>query len=281
MRRIERDFNVKIYKNNKYYIELFLKLFSKVYDKEIEKIKSKIKRQLREEYPNFNIDDDLIDLIKSSQVNLKKFYDDFVENFIRAVFNKSATATSEFIKIFELEPKTNIFDIKSLNALIKNARDEFDKTIKVFDVFIETFRQVKAVENQKEIDEILIKNLLDSRNVKKATKNIFEYLRDNYIDDNNKVKVNNRFYDAKYYAEMVARSRLREASSLGIIEEIKKYDVSLVIFSVHNTTCPVCSKFEGKIFTLSRENKNRYEILEKVPPLHPNCLHTIIPYVET
>jgi hypothetical protein len=281
MRRIEREFNTKIYKNNKYYIELFLKLFSRVYNKEIEKIKSKIKRELREEYANFNIDDDLIDLIKTSQINLKKFYDKFVENFIRAVFNKSKEETAEFLKIFELEPKTNVFDIKSLNTLIKNARDELDRTIKVFDVFIETFKQVKAVQNQNEIDKILIKNLLDGRNVKKAERNVFEYLRDNYIDDNNKVKVGNRFYDAKYYAEIVARSRLREASSLGILEEMKKYDIDLVIFSVHNTTCPICSKYEGKIFTLSRSKNLKYDMLDKRPPLHPNCLHTIIPFIET
>lgn len=272
--RIEREFNTRIYKINKYYIELFIKLFKEKHNEIFSKIRKKLEKELKEEFPNLNISDNIIQLIRNGQIELNDFYNKFVEVFIRAIFKDSSSETREFLKLFELEPKTNIFDVKSLSALIKKTRGDFQKTLKIFDVVIEAFKKIQAVESEDEIQKILIKNLLYGRNVKKAQQNIKEYLL-SFADENNKIMINERFCDIEDYAAMVARSRLREASSLGILEEAKKYDIYLFRFSIHNTRCKICKPFEGKIFSTKKNNK--YPLLYKRPPLHPNCLHSIIP----
>lgn len=274
MIREEREFNVKIYKINKYYIELFIKLFEKKHNKIFNEIKNKLKRKLKQNYPNLNIDNEIINIIKNKKEELKNFYDKFVELFIRAIYQKSTLLTEDFLYLFQLEPKTNIFDIKSLNLLIKQTRGELEKTLTLFDTVLDAFYKIKAVNNEKEINDILIKNLLYGRNIKKAEKDLVNYLI-SFTNENNKIIINNRQYNLKYYANMVARSRLREASTLGILEEAKKFNINLFRFSIHNTRCPICKPYEGKIFSLEK-NKN-YELLKKRPPLHPNCLHSLIP----
>ena len=54
----------------------------------------------------------------------------------------------------------------------------------------------------------------------------------------------------------------------------------------HKTACPVCQKYEGKIYSISGENK-RYPYLKSIPGfnkgynnIHPRCRHRIGVYVE-
>lgn len=273
--RQERIFNTKIYKLNKYYIELFIKLIKQKHQIIIKKIIKKLERQLNIQIENLNVDDNLIQFLISQNIELKEFYDKFVEIFINAVFQDSSFQAKEFIRIFKLEPKTNAIDIKSLDAIIKNAKNEFGNIIKAFDAKIEAFKKVKAVSNQKDIDKILSKNILKQTNVKKAERDIKELLISIYEDS--RIKIKNRSYGIDYYAEIVARSRLREAASLGIIEEAKKYNITRFRFSIHNTNCQICKPYEGNIYSLVKND--RYSLLEIRPPLHPNCLHSLIPYV--
>ena len=76
------------------------------------------------------------------------------------------------------------------------------------------------------------------------------------------------------YAELVARTKLREAQSISTINTGLAYGTDLVQVSSHNTTTPICLPFEGKVFSVTGKDKE-FPVLIDMPPFHPNCLHVI------
>ena len=84
------------------------------------------------------------------------------------------------------------------------------------------------------------------------------------------------------YAAMVARTTTREATNKGAIQTVEDAGFDLVRMSEHFTACPICSKFEGRVYSISGKS-------EVYPPLdeafssghaiiHPNCRHVLTPY---
>jgi len=89
-----------------------------------------------------------------------------------------------------------------------------------------------------------------------------------------------RRYEAGYYAELVARTRTREAASAGIANQAQALGMDLVQISDHNTPTPICQRYEGKIFSLSGSNPD-FPRLDRFPPFHPNCKHVMNAVSET
>lgn len=87
------------------------------------------------------------------------------------------------------------------------------------------------------------------------------------------------------YASMVARSTSAEAQNRGSINSGTELSYDLVRMSSHNSPCPVCAKFENRIYSVSGKDKN-------YPPLygtafkggyasiHANCRHRLSSWVE-
>ncbi len=82
------------------------------------------------------------------------------------------------------------------------------------------------------------------------------------------------------YAEMVARTTTREASSIATINTCQEFGIDLVQISTHYPTCEKCAPLQGKVFSISGKDK-RYPRLadEYRTPIHPNCRHVLMPYV--
>lgn len=93
--------------------------------------------------------------------------------------------------------------------------------------------------------------------------------------------INGRHYNVKSYAELVARTRMREAQTEATKELCKEFDNDLVQFSKHDNPCEECAKYEGEIYSISG-NSDEYEPLsdEATPPVHPNCEHNLNPTSE-
>lgn len=87
-------------------------------------------------------------------------------------------------------------------------------------------------------------------------------------------------YKPKYYAEMVARSKFHEAQSLAARAQAANYGTDLIQVSSHNTTTIICQDYEGKIFSISGNDK-RFPRLMANTPYHPNCLHLEFPTFES
>lgn len=82
-------------------------------------------------------------------------------------------------------------------------------------------------------------------------------------------------YDAKKYAELVTRTRIRESETNATIHTALTLGSDLVQVSSHNTTCDICAPYEGKIFSIGGVSKD-FPKLEENPPFHPNCRHLLI-----
>ncbi|WP_342455777.1 phage minor capsid protein [Caloramator sp. Dgby_cultured_2] len=82
------------------------------------------------------------------------------------------------------------------------------------------------------------------------------------------------------YAEMVARTTTAEIASVATLNTCEEAGIDLVKMSTHYPTCEKCAPLQGKVFSISGKDK-RYPKLEDRyrPPIHPNCRHSIHPYV--
>jgi hypothetical protein len=87
------------------------------------------------------------------------------------------------------------------------------------------------------------------------------------------ITVNGRDYNLKSYAELVARTRMRESQTDATIEACREYDNDLVQFSKHDNPCEICAQYEGNVYSLSGDNPD-YEKLpdEAYCPVHPRCV---------
>jgi hypothetical protein len=92
------------------------------------------------------------------------------------------------------------------------------------------------------------------------------------ITDKNGKQIN---YDAKKYAELVMRTRMRESETNATIQTGLSLGSDLVQVSSHNTNCDICAEYEGKIYSIGGVSKD-FPKLEEEPPFHPNCKHLLI-----
>ena len=92
------------------------------------------------------------------------------------------------------------------------------------------------------------------------------------------ITINGRNYQIDKYAEMLARTKSRQAQSLGTMESCGAAGVDLVRISSHNTTTPVCIPHEGRVYSISGKS-DIYPILREIPGFHPNCLHVMTPFI--
>ena len=86
------------------------------------------------------------------------------------------------------------------------------------------------------------------------------------------------------YAETVARTTTREATNKASLQAVQDLGADLVQITTTFSTCPVCSVYEGRVYSISGQDK-RYPPLSKAFPdgystIHPNCTHAATPYFE-
>ena len=94
-----------------------------------------------------------------------------------------------------------------------------------------------------------------------------------------------RNYTLKDYSRMVARTRTREAATEGTKNAMLEAGLDFVQISNHATDSAICKPYEGMIYSISGSGELSNPLFdgaldgESTPPYHPNCLHTIGPYV--
>ena len=85
-------------------------------------------------------------------------------------------------------------------------------------------------------------------------------------------------WELSQYSEMLARTHLLRANNDAAMNRALDYEVDIVEFSSHATTCPICAPLEGQCFSISG-NSSVYDPLSgNEPPddTHPNCEHTLM-----
>ncbi|MPM72226.1 hypothetical protein SDC9_119199 [bioreactor metagenome] len=88
------------------------------------------------------------------------------------------------------------------------------------------------------------------------------------------------------YAELLSRSIVAETQNTCVMNVAKEHDKDLVKMTQHNTTCPICAVYEGRVYSLTGKDE-RFPKLSNIPGfnkgynnIHPRCRHRITPYIE-
>lgn len=109
-----------------------------------------------------------------------------------------------------------------------------------------------------------------------VAKRLVDVLRENTNDG--MITVGKVTMRADSYADLLARTVSRAARTEGTINRLKENDIDLVIVS-NTGAVDFCREYEDQIFSLSG-NDSRFPVLTDRPPFHPNCTHTLEPFVE-
>lgn len=84
----------------------------------------------------------------------------------------------------------------------------------------------------------------------------------------NFIIINGRHYNVRDYAELVARTRMRETQTEAIKESMKQFDEDLVEIPEHDNPCEECAPYQGQVYSVSGETPG-YELLpDGGPPWH-------------
>jgi hypothetical protein len=82
----------------------------------------------------------------------------------------------------------------------------------------------------------------------------------------------------------VARTTTREATNTGTIDAVQEVGGDLVQMTSHASACPICQPLEGRVYSISGKSK-KYPKLDIAfsnghADIHPNCIHSIVPFFE-
>jgi hypothetical protein len=165
---------------------------------------------------------------------------------------------------------------KTINVFIQNKLGDLSDT----QFFIG--RQIKD-SIQKATEDAIGLKLTTNETLKECKKNILRNFAENGI---NAIKTkNNRTIRLDAYADLVARSTVREVTNTATIKQVEELGYDLVKISSHTGACPVCQKYEGRVYSISGKDK-RFPKLDVVfssgyANIHPRCRHVLEPYIET
>ncbi|MEX0651885.1 MAG: phage minor capsid protein [Candidatus Paceibacterota bacterium] len=82
------------------------------------------------------------------------------------------------------------------------------------------------------------------------------------------------------YSEMLARTKMREATNEGVKNKMRQEGADLVQVSNHNSDHDACAAWEGKVLSISGETEGypTVEEAEAAGLMHPNCEHRYLVY---
>lgn len=96
------------------------------------------------------------------------------------------------------------------------------------------------------------------------------------------IKINGKNYNLKSYAELVARTRMRESQTEAVKELCEAFDNDLVEIPRHDNPCPeICAEYQGHVYSISGKHPSYPELPDGGPPWHPNCECVMNPVSET
>lgn len=100
------------------------------------------------------------------------------------------------------------------------------------------------------------------------------------LEEGKLITAGGRNFQPGTYAELVTRTRTREAATWGTINTQADYGLDLVQVSTHESEVDVCTPYAGRVFSLSGNNPD-FPLLDRKPPFHPNCKHVLLPVSAT
>lgn len=198
------------------------------------------------------------------------------EKFVKDCYVKGVEKTLQKLGKDEKIIFENLSEIhkKAIQVYIKNLNKDLDK------VCFFVGRQI--TDNiQKITNEVIGMKLTTRKTIKEVQKKLKEeYTKKGITAIKTK---NNRYLRLDNYSKMAARTINMEIQNNATILQVQELKYDLVKMSFHNGSCPVCRKYENRIYSISGKDK-RFPKLN-IPfsngfaVIHPNCRHTLEPYI--
>jgi len=126
-----------------------------------------------------------------------------------------------------------------------------------------------------EINRMIAQGIIEGGTRRAVSDKLLQELR-KQLGEERFLVINGRNYQPSKYAELLARTRTREATSHGTINTALRYGVDLVQWDSHSEICEYCAQFAGRVYSISGAD-NQFPQLTEKPPLHPNCRCVVIP----
>jgi hypothetical protein len=95
------------------------------------------------------------------------------------------------------------------------------------------------------------------------------------------IRINGRRYNVRDYAELVARTRMREAQTEAVKEMMRQFDNDLVEIPPHDSPCAeICAPYQGQVYSISGTHPKYPLLPDGGPPWHPNSEDVMNPTSE-
>lgn len=184
---------------------------------------------------------------------------------------------------FVIKSLTNDF-IDDIDFTISNSKKPFNLLLRLIETDNKRGKareKIKAFLEEDEVEKIIReandysearKKLIDEL-IKRADDDQFITLITDKIDPKTGIEKIIRF-NIKKYAERLLRTVTRQLQTDATLMAAAEVDSDLVQVSSHNTNCPICIEYEGKIYSISGKSRIFPPLIDS-PPYHPYCLHSI------
>lgn len=119
----------------------------------------------------------------------------------------------------------------------------------------------------------IVNNVLTGSDIRNTKKDIINILGDkgfSVLTDRG-----GNTWTLKRYSEMLARTHTIRSFNDATINRASQFGVDLVQITTHSGSCPICTPYEGNIYSLSGNN-SKYPRYDIGLPIHPNCTHNLL-----
>lgn len=137
-------------------------------------------------------------------------------------------------------------------------------------------RTQQVLVEERQINQIIAEGIATGESRRQTSARLRDALAKE-IGAGNFVEAGGRKFSPEYYAELVTRTRTREAVTQGAVTRSMEFGITLFQVSIHDNPCPRCAQFQGKVYSILPDSG--FPMLEFRPPFHPHCRHVLLPYV--
>lgn len=239
----------------------------------------------------------LINIISNKKVkgHVTDFYEDMLKQVKLELMQlqlQSAKYSKDIVNKLYMEAYYNSLEALDISSIGDGfAQLHTDAIELISDNMINNFAEVNNQVGRRIEDSIRDIGLTDAQ-MKFATGQTIKQLQDELI--NNLIKrgiggitdKRGRVIPFTSYAELLSRSIVAETQNTCVMNVAKEHDKDLVKMTQHNTTCPICAVYEGRVYSLAGKDE-RFPKLSNIPGfnkgynnIHPRCRHRITPYIE-
>lgn len=120
-----------------------------------------------------------------------------------------------------------------------------------------------------QMDKLVLEGLIQGDRRRDVSDRIYKALQDQIVNGEF-VVINGRKYHADWYAELVARTRTREAVNQGRVNTALENGVTLIEIDTHESACPKCREFVGRVYSVDGTDPD-FPKAVIIPPFHPHC----------